>query len=128
MPSGLAIVRSFPSGLGRSVTSKESSHMRQDRCSAKVHGLQIHSLLILSIVFAFSVNLLIGYSGVVVYDSRVQYAQAVTGHFFDTHPPIMAWVWSILRLGLGGRGARFLLPLLCLWAGLGLTCILLVHF
>ena len=99
--------------------------MRQDRCSAKVHGLQIHSLLILSIVFAFSVNLLIGYSGVVVYDSRVQYAQAVTGHFFDTHPPIMAWVWSILRLVADGSGPLFVVHVFCYWLGFGLIALTL---
>jgi hypothetical protein len=98
----------------------------QDRCSAKVKALQIHSLLILSIVFAlFSVNLLIGYPGVVSYDSRLQYAQAVTGHFSDWHPPIMAWVWSILRLVADGSGPLFAVHVFCYWLGFGLIALTL---
>jgi hypothetical protein len=98
----------------------------QDWCSAKVHGLQIHSLLILSIVFAlFSVNLLIGYPGVVSYDGRLQYAQAVTGHFIDWHPPIMAWVWSILRLVADGSGPLFAVHVFCYWLGFGLIALTL---
>jgi hypothetical protein len=134
MPSGLAICRSF-FALGGSVTSKESSHMRssdsygflwQDRCSAKVHGLQVHSLLILSIVFAlFSVNLLIGYPGAVSYDGRLQYAQAVTGQFSDWHPPIMARVWSILRLVADGSGPLFAVHVFCYWLGFGLIALTL---
>jgi len=98
----------------------------QDLYSAKAQGLQIHSLLILIIVFAiFLVNLLIAYPGVVNYDSREQYAQAVTGHFFDWHPPIMAWVWSILRLVADGSGPLFAVHVVCYWLGFGLIALTL---
>jgi hypothetical protein len=92
----------------------------------KARGLQIHSLLILVIVFAiFLGNLLIAYPGAVNYDSREQYAQAVTGHFLDWHPPIMAWVWSILRLVADGSGPLFAVHVFCYWLGFGLIALTL---
>jgi hypothetical protein len=92
----------------------------------KAHNLHIHSLLIIMVVSSiFSVNLLAAYPGVPNFDSTQQYAQAVTGHFTDWHPPIMAWVWSLFRLVADGSGPLFTAHVFCYWLGFGLIALTL---
>ncbi len=60
-----------------------------------------------------------GWPGVTGWDSDEQYAQAVSGHLTDWHPPIMAWLWSVLRLAADGPGPMFALQVSIYWFALG---------
>jgi hypothetical protein len=51
--------------------------------------------------------------------------QAVSGHFNDWHPPIMAWLWSLLRLISDGPGPLFFLHVFFYWLGFGLIALAL---
>ncbi len=68
----------------------------------------------------FTANVVLHFPGTMTNDSINQYAEAVSGRYTDWHPPVMAWLWSVLRL-LGDGPAPFLLLHLALyWAGFGL--------
>ncbi|UAK24455.1 hypothetical protein [Sphingomonas nostoxanthinifaciens] len=58
--------------------------------------------------------------GVAMYDSVSQYGQGIDGDYTDWHPPIMARLWSLLRLGWPGTQPMLLLQMLAWWGGLGL--------
>jgi hypothetical protein len=77
-------------------------------------------LLLLLIVALFSVNALVHYPGTMTNDSINQYGQAVSGRYADWHPPVMAWLWSLLRLAGDGPGPLLLLHLALYWLGFGL--------
>jgi hypothetical protein len=81
----------------------------------------------LAVVIAalFMTNLISQYPGVANHDSEVQYAQAVSGHFNDWHPPIMAWLWSLLLLMKDGTGLLFASHVVCYWLGFGLIALAL---
>jgi len=68
----------------------------------------------------FAANLFLGFPGDANDDSNSQYAQAVDQRFNDWHPPIMAWLWSILRLLADGNGPMFGFHVACYWLGFGL--------
>src|SRR6266436_10399659 len=68
----------------------------------------------------FAANLFAGFPGVANDDSDSQYAQAVDQRFNDWHTPIMAWLWSILRLLADGNGPMFGFHVACYWLGFGL--------
>jgi hypothetical protein len=73
------------------------------------------------VAFAFFLgNLISRFPGLPNADSDLQYAQAVSGHFSDWQPPIMAWLWSDLRLIVDGSGPVFALQVFCYWLGFGL--------
>ena len=77
--------------------------------------------LLAVVTFAlFLGNTISRFPGMGNHDSEVQYAQAVSGHFTDWHPPIMAWLWSILLLMKDGTGLLFVFHVLCYWLGFGL--------
>ncbi|MDO7844411.1 hypothetical protein [Sphingomonas immobilis] len=62
----------------------------------------------------------LGWPGVSMYDTVVQYTQALSGVYDDWHPPVMARLWSLL-LPLGGGAAPLLvLQVVTYWAGFGL--------
>ena len=73
----------------------------------------------------FLANFANRFPGVTNWDSKEQFAQAVTGHFADWQPPIMAWVWSKLRLIADGSGPLFFLQIFCYWLGFGLIALIL---
>ncbi|MET4896407.1 hypothetical protein RN629_04420 [Sphingomonadaceae bacterium jetA1] len=80
---------------------------------AHSHRLRI----VVATLVLFGLSLAVFAPGFVQYDSVGQYAQALTGHYDDWHPPIMARLWSVF----GHRGAW---PMLALqlggwWLGLG---------
>src|SRR5437016_233932 len=62
-------------------------------------------------------NLAIWFPGESGPDSQSQYAQAVAGQFDDWHPPLMAWLWSILRLLADGDAPMFCFQVVCYWVG-----------
>ncbi|HEY1607597.1 MAG TPA: hypothetical protein VGF77_18565 [Allosphingosinicella sp.] len=58
--------------------------------------------------------------GVALFDSVYQYAQALTGHYDDWHPPVMARLWSLLMTVRRGTEPMFVLQLALFWLGIGL--------
>ncbi|MFL6305103.1 MAG: hypothetical protein ACJ72H_16350 [Candidatus Sulfotelmatobacter sp.] len=72
-------------------------------------------------------NLAIWFPGESGPDSDSQYAQAVAGHFDDWHPPIMAWLWSLLRLLADGDGPMFCFQVACYWLGFALIAVALAR-
>jgi hypothetical protein len=59
--------------------------------------------------------------GIAAYDTVKQYEQALSGHYDDWHPPIMARLWAGLEaIGLHGTMPMLVLQLSLFWAGLAL--------
>ncbi|CAN5170426.1 hypothetical protein BH10PSE16_BH10PSE16_06830 [soil metagenome] len=77
-------------------------------------------LLLLLLAALFTVNALMHYPGTMNNDSVNQYGQAISGRYTDWHPPVMAWLWSWLRLAGNGPGPLLLLHLALYWLGFGL--------
>ena len=65
----------------------------------------------------FAVNVAASYPGILTNDSVNQYAEAVSGRYTDWHPPVMAWLWSVLRHLAPGPAPLFVLHLAGYWAG-----------
>jgi len=84
------------------------------------------SLAVAAAVMA-AANLAIGFPGEAGPDSTTQYAQAVAGQFDDWHPPIMARLWSVLRLVADGDGPMFCFQVACYWLGFGLLALALAR-
>lgn len=55
------------------------------------------------------------FPGAMTKDTIVQLSQAITGQYADWHPPIMAFVWSLLLKSSFGLGGLLLLHLTMLW-------------
>jgi hypothetical protein len=68
----------------------------------------------------FALNVALHYPGTMNNDSINQYAEAVSGRYTDWHPPVMAWLWSVLRHLGDGPGPFLVLHLALYWAGFGL--------
>lgn len=49
--------------------------------------------------------------GIMIWDSGRQYAQALSGHFDDWHPPLMAAIWRLLIPLMPGPGPMLVLQL-----------------
>lgn len=83
---------------------------------------QFAGRLIAALVLAlFTVNVALHFPGVMNNDSMGQYRQAVSGHYGDWHPPVMAWLWSWLRLVGDGPAPFLVLHLALYWLGFGLV-------
>ena len=69
----------------------------------------------------FGLCLLLMWPGLAAYDTIKQYEQAISGHYDDWHPPIMARLWALM-LAAGGRGTApmLVLQLGLYWIGFGL--------
>jgi hypothetical protein len=57
--------------------------------------------------------------GIMAWDSGRQYAQALSGHFDDWHPPLMEWIWRLLISLMPGPGLMLTLQLGIYSAALG---------
>ncbi len=69
----------------------------------------------------FALSLALFWPGVAEYDTVAQFAQVLSGHYDDWHPPVMARLWAVLHAGFGGGTGPMLVAQLALyWAGLGL--------
>jgi hypothetical protein len=68
----------------------------------------------------FAANVALHFPGTMGNDSINQYAEAISGRYTDWHPPVMAWLWSVLRLAGDGPAPFLLLHLALYWAGFGL--------
>ena len=77
-------------------------------------------VIAVTIALLAATNLAIWFPGESGPDSQSQYAQALAGQFDDWHPPIMARLWSILRLVADGDGSMFCFQLVGYWLGFGL--------
>jgi hypothetical protein len=77
---------------------------------------------VLALVLAalFALNVFLHYPGTMTNDSNNQYAEAISGRYTDWHPPVMAWLWSVLRQVADGPAPFLLLHLALYWAGFGL--------
>jgi hypothetical protein len=76
--------------------------------------------LLLLVAVLFLLNLVAHFPGIMDNDSKNQYAEAISGHYTDWHPPVMAWLWSLLRRVADGPAPFLLLHLAVYWLGWGL--------
>jgi hypothetical protein len=60
------------------------------------------------------------YPGIVSIDSIAQYEQGLAGRFNDHHPPLMAWLWSLLGHITRGPSTMLVLHAALVWGGLWL--------
>src|SRR5215831_14116841 len=87
--------------------------------------IQSQVLLIAVSVSFFLGNLLGRFPGEPGPDEFDQYRQAVANRFDDWHPPIMAWLWSYLRLLADGFGPIFTFQIVLYWFGFGIIALAL---
>lgn len=78
------------------------------------------NFLALLVVALFALNVFLHYPGTMSNDSNNQYAEAISGNYSDWHPPVMAWLWSMLRRAAEGPAPFLLLHLALYWTGFGL--------
>ncbi|MFI3220444.1 MAG: hypothetical protein QX189_15190 [Methylococcales bacterium] len=69
------------------------------------------------LIFSIYITLATFYPGVYSADSVDQLNQALTNRYYDWHPPLMAWFWSILISMTGLIGSLMIFHLLLLAAG-----------
>ncbi len=55
------------------------------------------------------------------FDSGDQYAQVLSGHYNDVHPPLMAAIWALTNRIVPGPGGIFAVHALAFWIGLVAT-------
>ena len=77
--------------------------------------------LLAAVVLAlFAANVALHFPGIMNNDSIGQYRQALSGQYADWHPPVMAWLWSHLRVFGDGPAPFLILHLALYWLGFGL--------
>src|SRR5438477_12239953 len=99
--------------------------MRSNTTPIDVSNERTPALMVIVVFTLFLANLFTQYPGVTNWDSDEQYAQAVSGQFNDWHPPIMARLWSVLRLVAEGSGPLFAVHVCFYWLGFGLIAVAL---
>ena len=67
-----------------------------------------------------ALGLWVRWPGVAMYDSVMQYRQAITGAYTDWHPPIMARLWALVQPLAPGTAPMFVAQMLLYWGGLAL--------
>jgi hypothetical protein len=72
-------------------------------------------------VLLFVLNVAGTLPGILNSDSRIQFEQASTGKFTDWHPPVMAFLWSLLLPICRGPQPLLVLQQFFHWAGFGLV-------
>lgn len=75
-------------------------------------------LLLLYVIAAFIINLVAYYPGFMSPDTLDQYEQAVTNNYHDWHPPLIAYVWSILNKVKDGPSMMLVIQLLFYWVSI----------
>ena len=76
--------------------------------------------LFVLVLLLFGLNVLLHYPGTMSSDSNYQYEEVISGHVTDWHPPVMVWLWSLLRFFGDGPAPLLLLHLALYWCGFGL--------
>ncbi|WP_454912805.1 hypothetical protein [Variovorax gossypii] len=69
-------------------------------------------------ILGFAASCIAFFPGFMSSDSFSQYASSQSLSYIDWHPPVMAWVWSILNFIFPGPEGLLYLHLLALWTGL----------
>jgi hypothetical protein len=78
-------------------------------------------LILLAVaIAAVGLQLMLFWPGIMVWDAIRQYAQALSGHYDDWHPPAMNWLWRQLRVFGSGPAPMLVLQALLYWGGLAL--------
>ena len=78
------------------------------------------ALIVVATLLA-AANLLLRYPGEGNPDSDDQYRQILAGRYNDWHPPVMARLWSLLRVFGDGTGPIFSFHVVLYWLGFGLV-------
>jgi hypothetical protein len=65
----------------------------------------------------FACNLALQFPGLMTNDSVNQYAEAISGRYTDWHPPVMAWLFSVLLRIHEGPAPLFVLHMVGYWSG-----------
>lgn len=83
-------------------------------------GRQPHALAVAVVIIAFGWLLTLWgfWPGWMSFDSGDQFAQVLSGHYNDVHPPLMAAIWSLTHRVVPGPGGIFALHALLFWIGL----------
>lgn len=68
----------------------------------------------------FAITVAAFYPGIASLDTIAQYEQGLAGRFSDHHPPLMAWLWSVLGHAAGGPSTMLVLHAALVWSGLWL--------
>ena len=68
----------------------------------------------------FAITVAAFYPGIASIDTIAQYEQGLAGRFNDHHPPLMAWLWSVLGHVAGGPSTMLVLHVALVWSGLWL--------
>lgn len=74
--------------------------------------------LVLLAGLGFAITIAAYYPGLVTFDSIWQFNQSVSGAYMDHHPPIMAWVWSLVIRAIPGPFGMLLLQVSLIWLAL----------
>lgn len=98
--------------VGKDLISVSQGHPGRLRWPASAAASMLLAL------FAF--NLALHFPGGMNNDAIGQYRQAVSGNYSDWHPPVMAWLWSQLRIVGDGPAPLLVLHLGLYWLGFGL--------
>ncbi|HEV8501928.1 MAG TPA: hypothetical protein VGR63_10125 [Casimicrobiaceae bacterium] len=88
---------------------------------AAISAVRVHRQAAMRSVLAaagFALTLVAYYPGQVTVDSIWQLQQGRTGDYFDHHPPLMAWLWSILDRAIPGPFGMLLMHALLAWIAL----------
>lgn len=103
--------------MGMPPTTAGTPGMRLPRGRAWLEVTSGRQLLLLVGTLGL-LNIALYWPGSMMNDSLNQYQEAVSGRFTDWHPPVMAWLWSVLRRVHEGPAPLFVLHLFAYWAGL----------
>jgi hypothetical protein len=102
-------------------------HPEPPEAEASDKSSQTSVLILLAVATLFFANFFMGYPGISTFDGDDQYEQVLSGQLNDWHPPIMARLWSVLRLVGDGNGPLFAVHVFLYWLGFGLIAAALSH-
>ena len=102
-------------------------HPEPPEAEASDKSSQTSVLILLAVATLFFANFFMGYPGISTFDGDDQYKQVLSGQLNDWHPPIMARLWSVLRLVGDGNGPLFAVHVFLYWLGFGLIAAALSH-
>ena len=93
------------------------------------HGSWTNSprVLVMTTFALFVANVVLVYPGIMTWDSRYQYRQAVLGSYNEWNPPIMAALWRALLPVSNAGSALLVFHSLLYWASVGLIALALLQ-
>lgn len=84
----------------------------------KKHAVPISAIISIIITLAF-LHFFSAYPGGMVFDSFTQFKESVDKEYFDWHPPIMAYLWTLLNSIHTGPQLMLAKNIILLWLGVG---------